>query len=72
MLGTGTAFVDPDRAQSGVLVTLVNGRHDLFDCGAGLTRNMVRAMSPADVPFVFLSLLHHDDCCDFPLFTGCA
>lgn len=70
MLGTGAAFVDPDRAQSGVLVTLGNGRHYLFDCGAGITRNMVRAnVNPADVPFVFLTHLHHDHCCDFPLFT---
>jgi ribonuclease Z len=70
MLGTGAAFVDPDRAQSGVLVTLDNGRHYLFDCGAGIVRNMVRAnVSPADVPFVFLTHLHHDHICDFPLFT---
>ena len=70
MLGTGAAFVDPDRAQSGVLVTLDNGRHYLFDCGAGITRNMVRAnVSPADVPFVFLTHLHHDHICDFPLFA---
>lgn len=70
MLGTGAAFVDPDRAQSGVLVTLDSGRHYLFDCGAGVVRNMVRAnVSPADVPFVFLSHLHHDHICDFPLFT---
>lgn len=70
MLGTGAAFVDPDRAQSGVLVTLDNGRHYLFDCGAGVVRNMVRAnVSPADVPFVFLSHLHHDHICDFPLFA---
>ena len=55
MLGTGAAFVDPDRAQSGILVTLDNGRHYLFDCGAGITRNMVRAnVSPADVTAVFL------------------
>ena len=70
MLGTGAAFVDPDRARSGVLLTLSNGRHYLFDCSAGITRNMVRAIvSPADVPFVFLTHLHHDHCCDFPLFT---
>lgn len=70
MLGTGAAFVDPDRAQSGMLVTLDNGRHYLFDCGAGVVHNMVRAnVSPADVPVVFLSHLHHDHICDFPLFT---
>ena len=70
MLGTGAAFVDPERAQSGILVTLANGRHYLFDCGAGITRNMVRAnVSPADVTAVFLTHLHHDHICDFPLFV---
>ena len=70
MLGTGAAFVDPDRAQSGVLVTLDSGAHYLFDCGAGVVRNMVRAnVSPAEVDLVFLSHLHHDHICDFPLFT---
>ena len=70
MLGTGAAFVDPDRAQSGILVTLDNGRHYLSDCGAGITRNMVRAnVSPANVSTVFLTHLHHDHICDFPLFV---
>lgn len=70
MLGTGAAFVDPDRAQSGILVTLDSGRHYLFDCGAGITRNMVRAnVSPAEVTAVFLTHLHHDHICDFPLFV---
>lgn len=70
MLGTGAAFPDPDRAQSGILLTLDCGRHYLFDCGAGITRNMVRAnVSPADVPFVFLTHLHHDHICDFPVFA---
>lgn len=70
MLGTGAAFADPDRAQSGILVTLDNGRHYLLDCGAGITRNMVRAnVSPGDVTAVFLTHLHHDHVCDFPLFV---
>jgi ribonuclease Z len=70
MLGTGAAFVDPDRAQSGVLVTLENGAHYLLDCGAGIVRNMVRAnVSPADVRVAFLTHLHHDHICDFPLYT---
>ena len=42
----------------------------LFDCGAGITRNMVRAnVSPADVTAVFLTHMHHDHICDFPLFV---
>ncbi len=70
MLGTGAAFVEPDRAQSGILVTLDNGRHYLFDCGAGVTRNLVRAnVSPSEVSAVFLTHLHHDHTCDFPLFV---
>lgn len=70
MLGTGAAFPDPDRAQSGILVTLDNGTHYMFDCGAGTTHNMVRAnASPADVKAVFLTHLHHDHICDFPLFA---
>jgi ribonuclease Z len=70
MLGTGAAFADPERAQSGILVTLDNGRHYLFDCGAGITRNMVRAnVSPSEVTAVFLTHLHHDHVCDFPLFV---
>ncbi len=70
MLGTGAAFPDPARAQSGILLTLESGRHYLFDCGAGVTHNMVRAdVNPADVPFVFLTHLHHDHICDFPLFA---
>jgi ribonuclease Z len=70
MLGTGAAFVDPDRAQSGTLVTLSNGRNYLFDCGGGITRNMVKAdVNPADVPVVFLTHLHHDHICDYPIFA---
>jgi ribonuclease Z len=70
MLGTGAAFPDPDRAQSGILVKLENGAQYMFDCGAGTTHNMVRANSnPADVGVIFLTHLHHDHICDFPLFA---
>ena len=70
MLGTGAALVDPDRAQSGILVTLDNGAKYMFDCGAGTTHNMVRAnTNPKDVGVVFLTHLHHDHICDFPLFA---
>lgn len=70
MLGTGAAFPDPDRAQSGILVTLDNGTRYLFDCGAGTVRNMVAAnASPPEVKAVFLTHLHHDHICDFPLFA---
>jgi ribonuclease Z len=70
MLGTGAAMIDPDRAQSGILVTLDNGAKYMFDCGAGSVRNMVRAnSSPDEVGVVFLTHLHHDHICDFPLFA---
>ncbi|WP_175891046.1 MBL fold metallo-hydrolase [Burkholderia cepacia] len=70
MLGTGAALPDPDRAQSAILLTLNNGRHFLFDCGEGATRQMVRAnIDPASVGFVFLTHLHHDHICDYPYFV---
>jgi ribonuclease Z len=70
MLGTGAAFVDPDRAQSGILVTLDNGTKYMFDCGAGTIHNMARVNSnPAEVKTIFLTHLHHDHICDFPLFA---
>ena len=70
MLGTGAPFPDPDRAQSGILVTLDNGARYMFDCGNGTVRNMVAAnANPAEVKAVFLTHLHHDHICDFPLFA---
>lgn len=69
-LGTGAALADPDRAQSSILLTLDNGRHYLFDCGEGATRQMVRAnINPADVDWVFLSHLHFDHICGLPFFV---
>jgi ribonuclease Z len=69
MLGTGAAMPDPDRTQTAILVTLDNGRHYMFDCGHGATRQMVRAdVNPADVGWVFLTHLHHDHTCDLPFF----
>src|SRR5690606_7307131 len=69
MLGTGAALPDPDRAQSSILVTLDNGKHYLFDCGEGSTRQMVKAnINPADVPWVFLSHLHYVLVCGLPFF----
>lgn len=69
-LGTGAALADPDRCQSSILLTLDNGRHYLFDCGEGATRQMVRAnINPADVGWVFLSHLHYDHICGLPFFV---
>jgi ribonuclease Z len=69
-LGTGAAFPDPLRGQSGILLTLGNGRHFLFDCGAGTTRQLVCAgVNPADVGLVCLTHLHHDHICDYPAFV---
>jgi ribonuclease Z len=68
MLGTGAALVDPDRNHSSILIT-VSGRHYLFDCGHGATRQLVRAgVDPVDVDVVFLSHLHFDHIADFPYF----
>jgi ribonuclease Z len=70
LLGTGAALADPDRCQSSILLTLENGRHYLFDCGEGATRQMVRAnVNPADVGWVFLSHLHYDHICGLPFFV---
>lgn len=67
LLGTSAALPDPDRAQSGILLTLDDGTHYLFDCGHGITRQMVRAnVNPAEVGWMFLTHLHHDHVCDFP------
>lgn len=66
MLGTGAAAPDPDRGGSAILIT-VEGRHYLFDCGAGATRQMIRAnVDPTTVDTVFLSHLHYDHIVDFP------
>lgn len=68
-LGTGAAFPDPLRGQSGILLTLSNNRHFLFDCGAGTTRKLVEAdVNPADVELVCLTHMHHDHVCDYPAF----
>ena len=68
MLGTGAAMPDPDRHHSAILLT-VRGRHYLFDCGHGATRQMVRAgTDPATVDVIFLSHLHYDHIADFPYF----
>jgi ribonuclease Z len=70
MLGTGAALPDPERGQSAVLVSTNAGKHYLFDCGEGATRQMVRAnINPADVGLVFLTHLHHDHISDFPYFV---
>lgn len=66
-LGTGAALPDPDRAQTGILITLDNGRNFLLDCGDGVTRHMVKAnINPADVECVVFTHLHHDHICNYP------
>ena len=68
MLGTGAAAPDPERGGSAILIT-VQGRHYLFDCGAGATRQMIAGhVNPATVDNVFLSHLHYDHIIDFPYF----
>ena len=68
MLGTSAAMANPDRHDSGILIT-VRGRHYLFDCGHGATNQMVAAnVNPATVGHVFLSHLHYDHIADFAYF----
>ena len=69
-LGSSAALADPDRCQTSTLITLDNGRHYLFDCGEGATRQMVKAdVNPADVEHLFFTHLHHDHCVGFPYFV---
>ncbi len=68
MLGTSAAMPNPDRHDSGILIT-VRDRHYLFDCGHGSTNQMVAAgVNPASVNHVFLSHLHYDHIADFAYF----
>lgn len=69
LLGTAAALADPDRCQTSTLVTLDNGRHYMFDCGEGATRQMCKAdINPADVGHLFLTHLHLDHCVGVPFF----
>ncbi len=69
-LGTGAALPDPDRCHTAILMTLNNGRHFLFDCGHGATRQMMRVnVNPADVGHLLLTHLHHDHVCELPFFV---
>ena len=66
MLGTGAAAPDPERGGSAILITH-GGRHYLVDCGAGATRQVIRAqVDPTEVAHV--SHLHYDHIADFPYF----
>lgn len=68
-LGTSAALAEPDRCQTSILFTLSNGRHYLFDCGEGATRQMIKAdVNPADVHCLFLTHLHFDHCVGIPYF----
>jgi ribonuclease Z len=68
MLGTSAAMPNPDRHDSGILISVSN-EHYLFDCGHGATNQIVAAnVNPAAVGHVFLSHLHYDHIADFPYF----
>ncbi len=69
-LGTGAALPDPDRCHTSILLTLLNGRHFLLDCGHGATRQLLRVdVNPGDVATLLLTHLHHDHVCEFPFFV---
>ncbi|MBI3089354.1 MAG: MBL fold metallo-hydrolase [Candidatus Tectomicrobia bacterium] len=68
ILGSGGPLPDPERGGSAILIS-VAGRHYLFDCGQGATRQTVRAnVDPAEVHTLFFSHLHFDHIADFPFF----
>ena len=68
MLGTAAACPDPERNHTGILLT-TGGTNYLFDCGHGITNQMIRAnVHPGTVDVVFLTHLHYDHIADFPYF----
>jgi ribonuclease Z len=69
-LGTAAALADPDRCQTSIVISLDNGRHYMFDCGEGATRQMVKAnINPVDVQHLFLTHLHMDHIIGIPFFV---
>ena len=68
--GPNHAYPHPrDRRGGSAILITVDGHHYLFDCGAGATRQMIRAnVDPTTVDTVFLSHLHYDHIVDFPYF----
>lgn len=70
LLGTAAALLDPDRAHTGLLLTVGGDRHILIDCGTGVARRLVQAgVSPSEVDTLLLTHLHFDHTADIPAFT---
>ena len=68
MLGTSAAMPNPDRHDTGILIT-VRDRHYLFDCGHGVTNQIVAAgVNPAEINHIFLTHLHYDHVADLAYF----
>jgi ribonuclease Z len=72
MLGTGTPVPDPNRAGPGIAV-VHNGKAYLFDTGAGIVRNAIKAnmklgikaLNPTNIEHVFYTHMHSDHINDF-------
>jgi ribonuclease Z len=70
LLGTGAALMDPERAQTALLLSVGEREHVLIDCGDGAVRRLVQAgVSPSEVNTVLLSHLHFDHTADLATFA---
>src|SRR5699024_5451585 len=65
MLGTGAPMPDPKRNQSSQLLQ-TDKESILIDCGAGATRQLIKAkIKPQEVETVFITHLHADHIVDY-------
>jgi ribonuclease BN (tRNA processing enzyme) len=64
LLGTGSPILDVNRQHSSVLLEIGNDKI-LFDCGRGVTTQMLRCgVSPAEINHIFITHHHFDHICD--------
>jgi ribonuclease Z len=70
LLGTGAALMDPDRAQTALLISVDDREHIMLDCGDGAVRRLVQAgVSPSEVGTLLLTHLHFDHTADLATFA---
>ena len=66
LLGTGSAWPDPDRSSPAFLISC-EGAHYLIDCGGGTCHQLMRVgVPPPELTTVFLTHIHIDHCVEFP------